>query len=74
MKVRTKEYFIAVGLQARKVKLHVRRWYLKLRRLFNMFLPLWAQQPAFLLWRLLKITHYCNGQAHIFLTIMSILF
>ena len=39
-----------------------------------MFLPLWAQQPAFLLWRLLKITHYCNGQAHIFLTIMSILF
>ena len=39
-----------------------------------MFLPLWAQQPASLLWRLLKITHYCNGQAHIFLTIMSILF
>ena len=39
-----------------------------------MFSTLWAQQPASLLWRLLKITYYSREQAHIFLNIKSILF
>lgn len=77
MQVKTKEYFIAVGWQARKVKLHVQRWQPELKEtLLNMFSPLEAQRPASLLRRLLKIilqqwtsTHFLNYHVNFILNV-----